>query len=516
MLARLVDRSLVVPVHDDALPRYRLLEMIRTFAVQRLRRSGRLEAAHARHLEWCQSLADAEREAWTTGAASRVDSEWRRLHAERDNLRVALRWCVDAGKAQPGLRLAATLWPYWFTRGLFAEGSMWLEALVRLPGAEARTIYRARALGALSHALSRQGFASDFDRMVALGNEAVEIAFETGDPGTCIQTLDGLGVILRRVGRHAESLEALKTGLGLIDTWAEPERVWWEQMLLRNLARVSLHLHRGSDARAWASRSLAIAREAGMRYDLARALLQWGIIAFLDGDTSAARDALGEGLATSHATNDPSTTALILRELGLTELACGISSAARDAFEQALTVLRPLNEPEVVCDVLAGVVAVSARDQPAASLQLASAIEQLKGELVGAGLADVLQINFQRAVDLARRKIGAEVATEQLESGARFRLTEAIEFGAQLLERASLIEGSESSGKTRPPAGLTEREWEVARLLAEGLTNRQIAEQLVVGERTIDTHVERLRAKLGVRSRVQIATWVREQQATLA
>lgn len=63
-------------------PRYRLLEMIRAFTVQRFRRSGELDPTHARHLEWCQSLAEAEREAWATGAASRPDSEW--LDAERD------------------------------------------------------------------------------------------------------------------------------------------------------------------------------------------------------------------------------------------------------------------------------------------------------------------------------------------------------------------------------------------------------------------------------------------------
>jgi DNA-binding NarL/FixJ family response regulator len=59
---------------------------------------------------------------------------------------------------------------------------------------------------------------------------------------------------------------------------------------------------------------------------------------------------------------------------------------------------------------------------------------------------------------------------------------------------------------------LTGRESEVAVLIARGLSNRQIAETLVIAERTVTNHVEHIFDKLGFRSRAQVATWITEQQ----
>jgi DNA-binding NarL/FixJ family response regulator len=62
------------------------------------------------------------------------------------------------------------------------------------------------------------------------------------------------------------------------------------------------------------------------------------------------------------------------------------------------------------------------------------------------------------------------------------------------------------------PSGLTRRESEIALHIAGGLTNRQIAETLVVSVRTVDSHVAHVLYKLGVSSRSQIAAWVAEHR----
>ena len=77
---------------------------------------------------------------------------------------------------------------------------------------------------------------------------------------------------------------------------------------------------------------------------------------------------------------------------------------------------------------------------------------------------------------------------------------------ARLLEAAALLREREASESS--PSELTAREWEVARLVAEGLSNRCIAQQLIVSERTVDTHVSHILRKLGLSSRAQIAAWV--------
>ena len=63
------------------------------------------------------------------------------------------------------------------------------------------------------------------------------------------------------------------------------------------------------------------------------------------------------------------------------------------------------------------------------------------------------------------------------------------------------------------PGGLTRRELEIAELLAEGLSNKDIAVRLVISQRTAETHVDRILSKLGFTSRLQVASWVAEQQA---
>jgi non-specific serine/threonine protein kinase len=60
----------------------------------------------------------------------------------------------------------------------------------------------------------------------------------------------------------------------------------------------------------------------------------------------------------------------------------------------------------------------------------------------------------------------------------------------------------------RPPSPLTRRESEVAALVARGLTNRQVATELVISEGTVSVHLEHIFSKLGFRSRAQLAVWV--------
>jgi DNA-binding NarL/FixJ family response regulator len=61
---------------------------------------------------------------------------------------------------------------------------------------------------------------------------------------------------------------------------------------------------------------------------------------------------------------------------------------------------------------------------------------------------------------------------------------------------------------------LSARERDVARLIAAGLTNRQVGEQLVISERTVDRHVENMLKKLGCATRTQIAAWATETMGT--
>lgn len=74
---------------------------------------------------------------------------------------------------------------------------------------------------------------------------------------------------------------------------------------------------------------------------------------------------------------------------------------------------------------------------------------------------------------------------------------------------ADTVRGFLGLSTGRPPGGvLTPRQREVAALVAEGLSNREIADRLVITERSAESHVERIRTRLGFRSRAQVAAWV--------
>jgi predicted ATPase/class 3 adenylate cyclase len=144
-LSSLRDQSLIRP--DDREPgRFNMLHVVRELAAERLVVDPDVVAVHRRHAGFVLALAEgAEPHLLRVGLRP-----WhRRLHLEEENTRAALRWSIDRGEAEIGLRIAAATFWAWAFRGQIREGRAWLESLLRLPAAAATTTARARALTAL-------------------------------------------------------------------------------------------------------------------------------------------------------------------------------------------------------------------------------------------------------------------------------------------------------------------------------------------------------------------------------
>ncbi|GLW09532.1 hypothetical protein Misp01_46610 [Microtetraspora sp. NBRC 13810] len=142
LLARLVDRSLVVVVHGAEGPRYRLLESVAAYCVERMHEAGDLDPVRRRHRGYYTELA-ARAEPYLYGHDQRI---WlRRLDAEAANLRAALDGAVAGRDAAQALRLACSLTWYWYLRGRLAEAGRSLAAALAVEG-EAPPAVRARAL----------------------------------------------------------------------------------------------------------------------------------------------------------------------------------------------------------------------------------------------------------------------------------------------------------------------------------------------------------------------------------
>jgi non-specific serine/threonine protein kinase len=247
LLLRLVDKSLVAVDGESAgRTRYRLLETLRQYGRERLVTRGEAEALYTRHFAYFRDVA--EQAARMFHQMQRAVLE--RLEAEQENLRQALGWALDLGETQEGLRLAGALWPFWWYGGHFGEGHRWLEALLALPGAAARTAARAQAV----HWQALLQFGTGWlagrpwqgaDKRRGLYEEALAIEREVGD----------------EIGQ-ARNLVFLGLSMGLVD-------------------------YVGARSRAEEGLALASARDDHHLTDLALAAL--GAVAWVQGDRAAAR-----------------------------------------------------------------------------------------------------------------------------------------------------------------------------------------------------------------------------------
>ena len=123
-LTALVDRSLLQIVAGSDPPRYRMLETIREYALEKLAEAGELEATRTAHARWFAALAErAEPE-----LRGHDQREWfARLQAEHDDVIAALRWFGDTGDARAALRLTVSLLWFWMLSGASEEARTWLE-----------------------------------------------------------------------------------------------------------------------------------------------------------------------------------------------------------------------------------------------------------------------------------------------------------------------------------------------------------------------------------------------------
>jgi predicted ATPase/class 3 adenylate cyclase len=174
VLGSLVDRSLVRKEPDDGEPRFGMLETIREFGVDVLEEAGEADQARRRHASYVLALAEAAELELTLR-----DQGWLgRLEREHDNVRAALRWMIDTGEAEPGLRIAGALWRFWRLRGHMAEGRRWTDELLALPAAAARTAGRAKGLSAAG---SLAYWLRDMESVREPYEESLAICRELGD-----------------------------------------------------------------------------------------------------------------------------------------------------------------------------------------------------------------------------------------------------------------------------------------------------------------------------------------------
>jgi non-specific serine/threonine protein kinase len=464
LLTQLVDKSLVVVERGPGqVARYRLLETIRHYAHERLHEAGETGVVLARHRDWYMSLAERS-EPELKGPRQ---GEWlERLGREHDNLRAALAWSLE-NDAPAALRLVGTLGRFWFMRGhLYNEGIEWLERVLSRTEASEHAAARARATSWLGRLTLFQG---DFAATRSAYEQSLTLYEQLGDK-------DGI----------ADSLSFLA------DIAASQARTLYAR------------------ARSSFEESLADLRRQGDQWTIAVSLTSLGEIARVEGDYLAARSFYEESLAIQRELGDQRGMAVSLINLGLVAHNQCDYRQATAFFKGSLALFQKHGGKRGCVDCLAALAGVAgAERQPERAARLLGAAEALRqANRIGPAMNHADRLAHDRFVAAARVQLDVAAFAAWAE-GREMTMEQAIAYALLEAEAPRTVQAAKDRY-----GGLTAREREIAALIARGKSNREIAEAMVVGVRTIETYVTRILNKLGFDSRVQIATWAVEKKLT--
>jgi DNA-binding NarL/FixJ family response regulator len=372
---------------------------------------------------------------------------------EIDNIRSALQKCLAASDWRRGLEIATSIGYYWVTRGT-TESMRWLDQL--LAGAAGSPVIPAQAYlfrGWLSMLrIDTEAARPWLGRAIAAakaGGDLPQLS-ESLSTASAAEHMSGDGTAARRL------LDEAETVTGSVDHYP-------------------------------ASIGLIQAR---------------AIHAFFEGDLDAAKSAATDGVRLSREAGDLYHLQTMIMYVGQVAMMTGDLAASKPRFVEALRIARQIDDritQYVLLTLLSWHAASSGQSRLAA--QLLGAADAI-GSGAGAGITGPAMPHLAQANDAAVAALGRSRFEAAYAAGNRMGREAALRLA---LGESDAIDAPEVDLGTGP---LGKREVEVARLIAEGLTNKQIGTRLFISERTVATHVRNILNKLGFDSRAQVASWM--------
>jgi predicted ATPase/DNA-binding CsgD family transcriptional regulator len=496
-ISSLVSKSLLIAdTIGRAQARYRLLETIREYALEKLGESGETAQLRDRHLELY--LARAEEAApKLNDAYQQLWLNW--LEGEHDNLRAALAWSLESGQIEAGLRIAIAIARFWEIRGYVPEGMVWFERLLARAGEGLPRIVHAQAL---VYACFMAMFLGNAPASIAYGRGATALAEEAGDEGNpiLILALNGLGSGARMAGDYQTAFNLSERAIQLLR--ASPGPSFILGMTIMAGGDIAMELGAYDKARVLLNESLALAQEAGDAFRIAHTFNTLGDLARYQGNYTEAISAYEKSVALLREIGARHDLAAIVRNLGRACLLLGDVERADILFRESLAAHQAeLNKAGMIdCLIGLGAAAVMA-GLPAAGARLLAAAAAIRAQRAGS-VWPAKRMEVDQYLDMARARLSeAEFQAEQA-AGHALSLEQAVDYAQNLSFKPEIaVEVREI------PDSLTGREREVAALIGQGKTNSEIANELVLSKRTVETHVSNILSKLGLTSRGQIMRW---------
>jgi len=453
-IGSLVDKSLVQRENDEDEPRFSLLQTVREFAWEQLLAEAERDSVASAHADWFLEFAEQSRLAMFLPDG---DRQLARLEMEHSNLLAALAWFDRAGDGDRLLRMVAALGGYWYAHSHYWEGRTWFERALA-DTADASSEASARALVSFGRLLRLQGEAARAERAL---NQGLAIARAWDDDLTMAMALAALGSLANQHGDHGPAQRFLEEALIWAEAIEDPGIA--AAMAAMVLAHLGLTAHGRADlngARERHEQALRISREHGYTLGVIRSLRDLGDVARDQGDYAQSVAFYREGLS-------------LFGEQG---------------------------DLRVVADALTGTaVAAAAWRHPEQAARLLGAEEALR-ERFGGGVEVTDRPAYDRTATVIRAALGEEAFHAAWSAGRGLSLADAI---AEALAVAPVpATGGEL---VTVDIVLSQREQDVLVRLVAGFTDPEIAEALFISVRTVEGHVARLLAKLGVPTRTAAA-----------
>jgi predicted ATPase/DNA-binding CsgD family transcriptional regulator len=513
LLAALIDKSLVTldtELEGDA--RYRLLDTIKEYAAGRLNASGEEPEIRLRHRDYMLKLMDGI----VAIAFVRGDPPWpvraalyRRALAERANCRAALTTCLSRGDTELGLRLCTGLRSPWVAYGDATEGAAWFDRFLAADGDVSADV-RARALMARAEVAFEQ---QDYLAARDFAQAGLDLSRASGDGGAAT-ALRVLAVVSLREGQHEDAIASI----GAAAQAARDDGDEWEEGLaLAVRATILARRSQLDEAQLAFTDALELLRDNN-GWGVAQALYGFGGLARARGEHAAALGHFRDALALYRAIDARPEIARCLAGIGWVALAQGDLPLARSSLTESLQLSMAIGQRLALARGLDGLAALAVADgDPARAVKLqgaALALRQAAGHEPGRAGAD-------RLLESAGRALGPSEAAALFAEGSAMSAYEAVRFAANsgrgglpddAARRAvpAQVAAPISSGAA---VALTARELQIAALIARGLSNRGIADELVISPATAARHVANIFTKLGFSSRAQLAAWAAQHES---
>ncbi len=433
--------------------RFRMLQTIREFAAEERDRNGEEDDLRIRHARWCVQRAH---ESWRRLYREDFDSTlFSELEEELDDFRAALNWLESEGRATDMLQFAADLSPFFFFASRRQEGLSWLDRGVRLfAGATIPESLDAQ----VQHFIGLITPASETS--IAHLEKSIELYGRNGDDWGVASSAIPLAQVLNALGRQSE---ALHYAMKAVDFYRDVDHVWF--------GSASLEL----------------------------ALAQFGL-----GQLEEARRNFQNAIETGRTTGDWYGAGLASNGLGLAQIDAGDFTAARQTLSDALHFWKHHRMSEGVASTV-GLVALyscATRDYDQSAFLLGAA--QAISERVDHVPTSIETERLANAVGFCQRNLGDRFDTRHNE-GRNASINIAIQAALHALETDT--ESPSLKAKSERPHGLTARELEILRFLAQGRSDREIADELFISRLTASRHTANIFTKIDVNSRTAAAAF---------